>query len=57
VIASPGRAVELRNGHSVAVLLRIYAKCISGHDAEAKRRILAATKVAKKPANRPKKAA
>ncbi len=44
-------------GHSVAVLLRIYAKCISGHDAEAKRRILAATKVAKKPANRSKKAA
>ena len=31
-------------GHSVAVLMRIYVKCISGHDAEAKRRILAATK-------------
>lgn len=31
-------------GHSVAVLMRIYVKCISGHDAEAKRRILAASK-------------
>ena len=32
-------------GHSVAVLMRIYVKCISGHDAEAKRRILEATKL------------
>lgn len=30
-------------GHSVAVLLRIYAKCISGQQAEAMRRILDAT--------------
>jgi hypothetical protein len=27
-------------GHSVAVLLRVYAKCIAGQQAEAKRRIL-----------------
>jgi integrase len=26
-------------GHSVEVLLRVYAKCIEGQDAEAKRRI------------------
>ena len=26
-------------GHSVAVLLRVYAKCIDGHDTIAKRRI------------------
>jgi hypothetical protein len=26
-------------GHSVAVLLRVYAKCVDGHDEIAKRRI------------------
>jgi integrase len=31
-------------GHSVDVLLRVYAKCIAGQDAEAKRRILEATR-------------
>jgi integrase len=31
-------------GHSVAVLLRVYAKCISGKDTEAKKRILDAMK-------------
>jgi integrase len=30
-------------GHSVAVLLRVYAKCIAGRQNEAKRRILEAT--------------
>ena len=30
-------------GHSVDVLLRVYAKCISGQQAEAKRRIEEAT--------------
>jgi integrase len=30
-------------GHSVDVLLRVYAKCIAGQQDEAKRRILAAT--------------
>ena len=30
-------------GHSVDVLLRVYAKCIAGQEAEAKRRIAAAT--------------
>ncbi|WP_068920876.1 tyrosine-type recombinase/integrase [Planobispora rosea] len=30
-------------GHSVDVLLRVYAKCIDGQDADAKRRILEAT--------------
>jgi len=39
----------------VAVLPRIYAKCISGHDAEAKRRILQATKRTGRPLNKPKK--
>jgi integrase len=31
-------------GHSVDVLLRVYAKCISGQQAEAKRRIEEATR-------------
>jgi len=31
-------------GHSVHVLLRVYAKCISGQQDEAKRRILEATR-------------
>ncbi|MGW4638037.1 tyrosine-type recombinase/integrase [Sphaerisporangium sp. NPDC004334] len=31
-------------GHSVDVLLRVYAKCIDGQDADAKRRILEATR-------------
>jgi integrase len=36
-------------GHSVDVLLRVYAKCISGQQDEAKRRILAATQRASTP--------
>jgi hypothetical protein len=32
-------------GHSVAVLLRVYAKCISGQQDEAKRRIEEATRL------------
>jgi integrase len=36
-------------GHSVDVLLRVYAKCISGQQDDAKRRILAATKIASTP--------
>jgi hypothetical protein len=31
-------------GHSVEVLLRVYAKCITGQQDEAKRRIEAATR-------------
>ncbi|MBD2898666.1 Tyrosine recombinase XerC [Actinomadura sp. RB99] len=36
-------------GHSVAVLLRVYAKCVAGQEEEAKRRIAEATKVIRKP--------
>ena len=32
-------------GHSVEVLLRVYAKCIAGQQDEAKRRILQATQL------------
>ena len=34
-------------GHSVGVLLRVYAKCITGQQEDAKRRIEAATMPAK----------
>jgi len=33
-------------GHSVKVLLRVYAKCIAGQQDEAKRRIEQATRLA-----------
>ncbi|WP_433146985.1 tyrosine-type recombinase/integrase [Actinomadura nitritigenes] len=36
-------------GHSVAVLLRVYAKCVSGQEEEAKRRIAEATRIDRKP--------
>jgi integrase len=36
----PATQVAEWAGHSVAVLLRVYAKCIAGQQAEAKRRIL-----------------
>lgn len=36
-------------GHSVAVLLRVYAKCVAGQEEEAKRRITEATRVTPKP--------
>lgn len=36
-------------GHSVAVLLRVYAKCVAGQEEEAKRRITEATKIGQKP--------
>lgn len=39
----PGTQVAEWAGHSVEVLYRVYAKCIAGQDAEAKRRILEAT--------------
>lgn len=42
---APPQAAEWA-GHSVAVLLRIYAKCISGQQDEAKRRIFDATRIA-----------
>jgi integrase len=38
----PATQVAEWAGHSVAVLLRVYAKCIAGQQAEAKRRILGA---------------
>jgi hypothetical protein len=41
--ADPPQVAEWA-GHSVAVLLRVYAKCIAGQQDEAKRRILEATK-------------
>ncbi|MGI5206485.1 hypothetical protein ACQEU6_33545 [Spirillospora sp. CA-108201] len=31
-------------GHSVAVLLRVYAKCVAGQEDDAKRRIAEATR-------------
>ena len=40
---SPPQVAEWA-GHSVDVLLRVYAKCIAGHEDEAKRRITAATR-------------
>ena len=42
----PGSATEIarRAGHSVDVLLRVYAKCIPGQQDEAKRRIEEATR-------------
>jgi integrase len=40
----PAAQVAEWAGHSVAVLLRIYAKCIAGQDDEAKRRIEEATR-------------
>ena len=39
---APPQAAEWA-GHSVAILLRIYAKCIAGQQGEAMRRILDAT--------------
>jgi integrase len=39
----PGTQIAEWAGHSVEVLYRVYAKCIAGQDAEAKRRILEAT--------------
>lgn len=39
----PPAQVAAWAGHSVAVLLRVYAKCISGQEEEAKRRIAQAT--------------
>ncbi|WP_243722598.1 hypothetical protein [Actinomadura sp. 7K507] len=36
-------------GHSVAVLLRVYAKCVAGQEEEAKRRITEATRVDLRP--------
>jgi integrase len=41
----PAPQVAAWAGHSVAVLLRVYAKCISGQQDEAKRRIEAATQL------------
>src|SRR5215813_3815940 len=38
-------------GHSVEVLLRVYAKCIAGQQDEAKRRILHATRLGEPDAN------
>jgi len=38
-------------GHSVDVLLRVYAKCIAGQQDEAKRRILQATRLGAPDAN------
>ncbi|TDC96016.1 tyrosine-type recombinase/integrase [Actinomadura sp. 7K507] len=38
-------------GHSVAVLLRVYAKCVAGQEEEAKRRITEATRVGRSPVN------
>lgn len=38
-------------GHSVEVLLRVYAKCIAGQQDEAKRRILQATRLDEPGAN------
>ena len=40
----PASQVAEWAGHSVDVLLRVYAKCISGQQAEAKRRIEEATR-------------
>jgi hypothetical protein len=39
----PARVAEWA-GHTVDVLLRVYAKCVSGQDDAAKRRILDATR-------------
>ena len=39
-------------GHSVAILLRIYAKCIAGQQDEAMRRISDATQAASRPRTR-----
>jgi integrase len=40
----PAPQVALWAGHTVDVLLRVYAKCIHGQEQEAKRRIYAATR-------------
>lgn len=40
----PAAQVATWAGHSVAVLLKVYAKCINGQEDEAKRRITKATR-------------
>jgi integrase len=40
--ADPAQIAEWA-GHTVDVLMRVYAKCVAGQQAEAKRRILEAT--------------
>ena len=41
--ADPAQVAEWA-GHTVDVLMRVYAKCVAGQQDEAKRRILAATR-------------
>jgi integrase len=45
----PPAQVAAWAGHSVAVLLRVYARCISGQEEEAKRRIAVATQRTRSP--------
>jgi len=49
----PAAQVALWAGHSVAVLLKVYAKAINGQEEEAKRRIMGATRRKPKPKRKP----